>query len=145
MRRPSATPNPMNATSRWPASHQQVGQASGRPPPGRSLTTAGIALKHPCQFRQAPVQLRPGQGRRSLLPRSLSAFQSGGLWWFTLLVAATLRVTCSGCQLTLNCPTNDIVVQGLPGSGANVTFTVTATNECDTNVTITCRPASGGL
>jgi hypothetical protein len=45
---------------------------------------------------------------------------------------------------TINCPTNDIVVAGIPSQGTNVFYNVTAT-DCDPKVTIVCTPPSGSL
>jgi hypothetical protein len=56
----------------------------------------------------------------------------------------TVRVIQDTQPPVINCPSN-IVVWSCDTAGRPVTYTVTATDDCDTNVTIVCNPPSGSM
>ncbi len=64
----------------------------------------------------------------------------------TATATLTVTVTAETLPPTLSCPAQPVTANTAPGTcQATVSFTVTATDNCDQSVTIVCQPPSGSL
>jgi hypothetical protein len=133
---PTITLQPTNQTVDLCSCATFIVGATGTPPLSYQWRKNGLNIAGATAsiYTICPLRLADGGTYQVLVTNACGAVLSAN---------AVLTVTDTNAP-TLNCPTNDLVVNAGGASGTNVFFTVTAT-DCDTNVTIVCTPPSGSF